>query len=356
MKKLKYKILSKITTGETKIYYKNKLQKLVKNRTNDCLECIRYMDELIKKQNIYMDKLIKTQETHIMEIFEKKSLQIEENYKLIKELNELIKNKTEQDKHQLITYAKELIKILKLNSKTFNGYQYKYMDKDLVIVGTGPTLNYYKQISDAIHIGLNKAFSAENVVLDFLFMQDYRACSSYIDTSLNYKNKNLIRFYGYIWPEAFEDITVPCSTVAKHKAEAFYSSCKMVKENLFNDEKIFALDLENEVLNASGGVAMLGIQFALYTHPKKIYIVGCDCGGGYADKSLQTTPVIEKTLNSMVYNWKQLKKFADKYYPDVEIISVNPVGLKGVFKDVYTKEYLKDHPEINPDEVEILEV
>lgn len=39
----------------------------------------------------------------------------------------------------------------------------------------------------------------------------------------------------------------------------------------------------------------------------------------------------------------------------MKIIGVIPVGLKGVFKDVYTKEYLKDHPEINPDEVEILE-
>ena len=33
--------------------------------------------------------------------------------------------------------------------------------------------------------------------------------------------------------------------------------------------------------------------------------------------------------------WLKLKKFAKTYYPDTEIISVNPVGLKGIFKDVY---------------------
>lgn len=338
MRKLKYKILSKITTGQTKTRYENKLQKLInKNiKFDNCLMHITNIDELIKKQNIYINELIEKQKMY---------------------LNELIKNKTEQDKHQLITYAKELIKISKLNGETFRGFQYKYKNKDVVVVGTGPTLNYYQQIPEAIHIGLNKAFSAENVILDYLFMQDYRACASYIDESLNYKNKNLIKFYGYIWPEAFSGITVPRSTVVKHNARAFYSSCKMMNDNLFNDNKIFALDLENEVLNASGGVSMLGMQFALYTHPKKIYVVGCDCGGGYADKTIQSDEITEKTHNGMVYNWKQLKKFADKYYPDIEIISVNPVGLRGLFRDVYTQNYLDANPDLKKelgDNVEIL--
>ena len=32
-----------------------------------------------------------------------------------------------------------------------------------------------------------------------------------------------------------------------------------------------------------------------------------------------------------------LKDFVDDYYPDIKIISVNPVGLKGLFEDMYTK-------------------
>ena len=34
--------------------------------------------------------------------------------------------------------------------------------------------------------------------------------------------------------------------------------------------------------------------------------------------------------------WKELKRFAEVYYPTTEIISVNPVGLRGMFKDLYT--------------------
>ena len=29
-----------------------------------------------------------------------------------------------------------------------------------------------------------------------------------------------------------------------------------------------------------------------------------------------------------------MKEFIEKFYPDVEIVSVNPVGLKGWFKDI----------------------
>ena len=49
------------------------------------------------------------------------------------------------------------------------------------------------------------------------------------------------------------------------------------------------------------------------------------------------------------------KQFKNKVYPDVEVVSINPVGLKGVFKDVYTEEYLNAHPEINKNEVEIFD-
>ena len=33
--------------------------------------------------------------------------------------------------------------------------------------------------------------------------------------------------------------------------------------------------------------------------------------------------------------WKELKEFTNAFYPDIEIISINPVGLKGIFIDQY---------------------
>ena len=38
----------------------------------------------------------------------------------------------------------------------------------------------------------------------------------------------------------------------------------------------------------------------------------------------------------MIEGTEKLKNLRDRIYPDVEIISVNPMGLKGLFRDVYT--------------------
>lgn len=37
--------------------------------------------------------------------------------------------------------------------------------------------------------------------------------------------------------------------------------------------------------------------------------------------------------DQVIKAYKQFKQFSNKYYPDVEIISINPVGLKVIFKE-----------------------
>ena len=49
-----------------------------------------------------------------------------------------------------------------------------------------------------------------------------------------------------------------------------------------------------------------------------------------------------------------LKNIISNLYPKTEIISVNPVGLKGLFKDVYTQSYVDEHPELLNENIEIL--
>ena len=75
-------------------------------------------------------------------------------------------------------------------------------------------------------------------------------------------------------------------------------------------------------------------MFALWTNPKKIYLVGCDCSGGYFDDLK-----FKISRGKLIKSWKKVGRFAKLNYPDTEIISVNPIGLKGLFKDVYTKDF-----------------
>lgn len=77
-------------------------------------------------------------------------------------------------------------------------------------------------------------------------------------------------------------------------------------------------------------MAFPAIQFALWTNPKTIYLVGCDCSSGHYDGSGS-----ESNLEYLIEPWKKLKKFRDIWYPLTKIVSVNPVGLKGIFEDLY---------------------
>lgn len=72
--------------------------------------------------------------------------------------------------------------------------------------------------------------------------------------------------------------------------------------------------------------------------PRRIYIVGTDCSGkGHCECVKSSETSVEVDFSYLIKPWKKLKDFAMDYYPDVEVISVNPVGLKGLFTDYYTE-------------------
>ena len=103
------------------------------------------------------------------------------------------------------------------------------------------------------------------------------------------------------------------------------------------------------------------MHFAFYTHPDKIYLIGLDTNVGginifdNLNVDLKHAKDGNYDIKNMLSGYVKFKEFAEKYYPDVEIVSVNPVGLKGVFKDVYTQSYVNEHPELLKEGVEIIE-
>ena len=60
----------------------------------------------------------------------------------------------------------------------------------------------------------------------------------------------------------------------------------------------------------------------------KVYLVGCD--GGF-------TKGIQSGDTELLHWWEEFVKFKEKYYSQVEIISINPVSLKEWFKDEFIK-------------------
>ena len=111
---------------------------------------------------------------------------------------------------------------------------------------------------------------------------------------------------------------------------------------------------------------LTALQFILYTNPRRIYIVGCDSvpsghfnSQGEDDNEKERQIALQKRFHEGMYNdWLKFKKFTQVYYPETEIISVNPIKLKGLFKDVYTQEFIdanRDNLDFDISNVEILD-
>jgi hypothetical protein len=253
--------------------------------------------------------------------------------------------------HHLIKHIHEIKTIQEINTKAFAKYRSVYKDRDIVIIGTGPTLKYYNPINDCITIGTNGAVNYDKIKLDYLFVQDINAFNKHEDRIIEYDCKKFFSFWGnFHWNlpskyRSIQNIEEYCTYPVGHFDSTGY---------IFTNEGFIyhsiPLDICNSPMADFQSVIFPAIQFALWTYPKRIYIVGCDCSVSKSNDGIHfnDTEVNETIVpvDDLLIGWNLIKKFQQISYPDVEIISINPVYLKGLFKDEYTQSYLEAHPEM----------
>lgn len=229
-------------------------------------------------------------------------------------------------------YISQCSVVRETHNETFRKYKGINRGKDIVVIATGPSFNDYKPIENTINIGVNKAIFSNKVNLDYFFAIDYYVTKPYLKDLIKYTNVK--KFYGImpLRPYGYKRVDnsiqiIPEDIIMEQGAEKFY-----VYQKFPINPCRFNTDIDKTWLVDGGSSIFSAMQFALYTIPKRIYIVGCDCSSGHFDG--------KKTgdYSHMIKTWKELKKFADVFYPDTEIISVNPVGLKGIFTDLYQGE------------------
>ena len=224
-----------------------------------------------------------------------------------------------------------------LHQKTFPQFKNKHLQEDIYILATGKTaskfVNSVKVIGKpGIVIGVNRAFQLD-VECDYMFIQDYSGkTKEYIDELDEYRPSKCQKFYGLTNEWIYDtERTIPEYHAIKANALRYRTDWS----NISGFEPQFAYDLSSTPLGCFGSITMPALQFALWTHPKRIFLVGCDCTtDGYA---YDTNYKNELYPNRLIPAYNKFKLFANKYYPDIEICSLNPVGLKGIFKDFYTE-------------------
>ena len=258
--------------------------------------------------------------------------------------------KEKLSKKNLYYHLESMVLSNNIHKDTFAHYKNFHKDKEVVIIACGPTANYYNQLTDKVHIGINRAFLLKNVNLDYLFVQDYLSGDDCMTKANNYRKGSCEKFYGVIPDIRLKDVypgikRIPFSSVIEANA----------KQYVIGKMDFWPTDISFLPIRDFGGTAFSAMQFAIYTNPSKIYLVGCDCTNGehfYKDNAEAYSNKFDDLYNI----WVNIKEYLKENYPDTEVISVNPVGLKGLFKDVYTQSYIDEHPELLDEVPEIIDM
>jgi len=285
-----------------------------------------------------------------------------QNNDLARENNELIKQDIELSRQiielsrqnselaiQNNTHLKQLIEkmeplelqlklhheITAVNTAAFAEYKNIHNGKEVVVLGSGPTLNKYIPIKGAIHIGVNSVCTNKKIALDFYFTQDFgRQPPRYSPYNNDIINLRCKKFFGILANTPNGSMEPPESFCIQANATRYFVDMSPSK-NLHFDIRFHPLmDFYTVVFPA--------LHFALFTNPKRIYLVGCDTShtsyftGEKLKGDIEETRII---LNSRINGFRRLKEFARIWYPEIEIISINPVNLKGLFRDIFTDEH-----------------
>ena len=218
-----------------------------------------------------------------------------------------------------------------IHLQTFPKFKGINRGKEVALVASGVTADKYFPVKDRVHIGVNRSFQIGNyrIPMDYIFIQDYSGkTKEYIDDLDTYREGKCTKFYGLTNEWIYDpERTIPEKHVYKAKALRYRTDWAPIEGFVPQ----FAYDISTQPLGCFGSIVFPALQFALWTYPKKIYLIGCDCsqaGYAYDKKDKNYLPV-----NAIIEAYKKFKNFAKKYYPDVEIVSINPVGLKGIFKE-----------------------
>ena len=253
-----------------------------------------------------------------------------------------------QENHALSHTIRDLLSTAQLHKETFLPYKnYCNGERAIVVCGAGPSMNDYIPIKGAIHIAVNRAFINDKINFDFIFSQDYSGIKMVEDKLVAYKPESCVKFLGTQNPKfANLDKCIPEQLIIRCKAKKFDTDWYIQGAS---EEGIPVVDIDRKPICNMQTVGISVMQLALYMNPSKIYIVGCDMSGNYFAKGNQTEEEVKKEAEQhekiwatrrekMLKHWRNVKEFAEIYYPDTEIITVNPIGLKGVFTDFYQNE------------------
>jgi hypothetical protein len=195
-----------------------------------------------------------------------------------------------------------------------------------ILFATGPSLNKYVPLANSeyyIKIGVNRIYDYPDILYKLNYY--YYGSNYYLDEEHRKNidkvcmNKNITTFASaYENGRSHKDINR--GNITPERANELNS---IPFENTLDT---FTNDVAN-YCSLGNSIIFPPLQHILYMGIKKIYLVGCDCGFTHGKSSDD---------EHLLYYWRKFVDFKNIYYPEVKIVSINPVSLKGWFdEDIY---------------------
>jgi len=225
----------------------------------------------------------------------------------------------------------------------FASYKEKHLGETVVFYGSGPTILSFDPTvvpDNVLKIGTNDQIFL-NLDLDYWFMGDAmpQIPSKFYDRFKEYddflpKYQKFVRYCN--WKDDRDIFVHPWGKVPRNgqlplnmKNTKYYiadsdgnpSECKFKK------------DISIGNLSCVASISFEALQFALYAGAKKIFLVGHD--SDYTNGTFRGYKIgLSQGAGPCLINyWKLVKIWVSENYPDVEISSINPVGLRGIFPE-----------------------
>lgn len=227
------------------------------------------------------------------------------------------------------------------NHETFSSIKNINEGKAVAICGGGPTLKQYKPINNCLHIALNRALLNNSIPYEWFVADDWDGIDFMQEELIAFDGK---KFFGH--QIGSYDRQIPESFRIKCNAKRYYTDTYRVR-NGYRSKLI--CDIDKMAIGNMPNIAMSTMQIALFTNPSIIFLVGCDASQGHfvQPEGLSSEQIarheadlrIAVSGNIVIKMWKEIKAFAAAFYPDTRIVSINPVGLKGIFEDEYQEGY-----------------
>ena len=229
-----------------------------------------------------------------------------------------------------------------LNRHTLGPFKNKHRDENCIIFGTGYSLKKFKNFPFPY-----TAFGCNHLMywdrkMDYFVINDK---TPHPDQYEDYKAyEPTIAKFSAVYPKSD-------GRWARQHDDDFFAAARSIKYEMegpsggpfkMKDEFHFVKDIDKFLVGDYGGSTIFAcLQLALFMGFINVFIAGCDISdpryfhdGEHASIHRTSDP---NSRMHLMEKWVTFKEFAEREYPDRYIYTINPVGLKGMFIDFFTK-------------------